>query len=126
MKSFIRLALCTFSIVVTVLAIQSQSERALALDCTCSGSVAAYQYPDTFLGSNSYYHGPFYSPDSTYCAGVCDSWMWSNAGDMCNAYGLHGGVGFVIKDWNWAYDHGFVSGGTRGNGQQYDCDAFAP
>lgn len=121
MKHSIRLLLATLSMTLAILAVQSQNARALAGSCDCSGWVQAYEYPDTFVASNSYGFQNQFQPSALSCSWACASYMNQRAKDMCNTYGLNGGVGYVIRTFNWRYEL-FTSGGTGEAGQQYDCD----
>jgi hypothetical protein len=120
MARFSRLILFTLVMTAAILAVQAQTQEAIALRCDCSGTVDAFQYPDTWVASQSFGFTNGWEPSQSLCQDVCWSDAVNTAASLCNSYGLHGGVGFVWIDWHFTYDL-FTTGG---NSSQYDCDAF--
>jgi hypothetical protein len=89
--------------------------------CVCSGSAFGHQYGGGFVGSQNGAQNMGSTANNVQCAsGKCQPWIWAMGKAVCDAYGLNGGVGYVVLSWSWYFmgtpqDSGYLV-------QQYDCD----
>lgn len=88
--------------------------------CSCNGYAYGHSYSSGYVGSAGTSSFFFHSNQSTAlaCSLACQNWAWGLGSGVCSSYGLRGGVGYVVLDWNWLF-----GGGGQGNlVQPYDCD----